>query len=695
MTIKIKFDRQERPAGLTTLERVEVLTERAERAAASAAEDAVEGVSDVVRDEVEGLVAPSLALADDTTGIPLPRLDDTIDLSGEEDVREKLQAAINLAENKPILIPRNSKLLVRSTEPLRPNDSPMTSIIGAPGAVIEHYEESTEVLSRGWTSLFDLSDTQGKTFSLRDVTLQGQFFADRTQGSMRLLNGERLGRVELDGVTLRASRAALGVIKGSEFFRATRLTMEYSQRDGIMFIVPAGPVVIDDFDARWLRDDVFHVDFNDETENTSLTYPPGGQDISISRGRLLATLGILVSGGRRVTIRDIHARFVSNRLIRVGTIVSGTYAGVGTTSIMDVRIDGIIAEDMIFNPDRPGPPLRVIDISMPVAAAGNGDGIPTLPNEDGHIVRPEGLYTSTRQGTDPAVPVPPAAGITVDNVIVRRIAKQGPFTDAGLGPFVGQEGDIDDFVLDDENTRPDVFFLSGSGNVRIGPNIDATGINSLVRYDPRDVPDRTFSVNATGGKVTDMAGSMFYVQPNRGEPMNHRIRFSGIEVDGDPWCINGSRSAAGAWNNSQTPSLFRASEMQDVEAVGLRVRNVQRIAHPIGWEAGVRGRDNILHCDPEALGNTAGNAGIRVVPAPSFVWQHVIEGSNPEDQDDWAKIMNPCRLEAPTMPDSGKWVEGQTVWNVGPDLEVLFWRRLTTGDSHVLGTDWHEVKAGS
>ncbi|MGM0889320.1 MAG: hypothetical protein ACQEW5_20700 [Bacillota bacterium] len=42
------------------------------------------------------------------------------------------------------------------------------------------------------------------------------------------------------------------------------------------------------------------------------------------------------------------------------------------------------------------------------------------------------------------------------------------------------------------------------------------------------------------------------------------------------------------------------------------------------------------------------------------------------------------------IPSTGYWEAGDIVWNVGED-NILLWRRLTTGKSHILGKDWIET----
>jgi len=41
-------------------------------------------------------------------------------------------------------------------------------------------------------------------------------------------------------------------------------------------------------------------------------------------------------------------------------------------------------------------------------------------------------------------------------------------------------------------------------------------------------------------------------------------------------------------------------------------------------------------------------------------------------------------------PSNGYWEEGDIVWNVGKDKDIIFWKRLTTGKKHSLEKDWIE-----
>lgn len=46
------------------------------------------------------------------------------------------------------------------------------------------------------------------------------------------------------------------------------------------------------------------------------------------------------------------------------------------------------------------------------------------------------------------------------------------------------------------------------------------------------------------------------------------------------------------------------------------------------------------------------------------------------------------RLTSSTVPTVGYFEKGDIVWNEGTDNTIAFWRRLTTGTTHVLDTDW-------
>lgn len=100
---------------------------------------------------------------------------------------------------------------------------------------------------------------------------------------------------------------------------------------------------------------------------------------------------------------------------------------------------------------------------------------------------------------------------------------------------------------------------------------------------------------------------------------------------------------------------------------------------------------NRVFCRAVAVGDDATNAGVRAVPASDGRFIVIDRDSNPQS----ANYRDPggTVMAAASMPATGRYVAGHFVRCSDPGTGYLGWLRLTTGNSHVDGTDWRTVYA--
>lgn len=167
------------------------------------------------------------------------------------------------------------------------------------------------------------------------------------------------------------------------------------------------------------------------------------------------------------------------------------------------------------------------------------------------------------------------------------------------------------------------------------------------------------------------------------------IRIVNNTFDGDPFQVATHRGSTGGWSgtSSQGPvGIFTTTLTNLYEAEGNIFRNVVSPTDTFGFA-----RNNILECNPSALGFSASNLGIGNLPNSGVGWLYRIVDCNPNNST-YGNVLNVCVIEASAQPSSGTYVEGHFVQNNTPVLSsnktTLGWIRLTTGSAHVANTDW-------
>lgn len=162
--------------------------------------------------------------------------------------------------------------------------------------------------------------------------------------------------------------------------------------------------------------------------------------------------------------------------------------------------------------------------------------------------------------------------------------------------------------------------------------------------------------------------------------------------DGDPNFSSSFRGANGTWTTSTgTPSGISAQYLQGVVFENNHFRNV---VTPIQGNSLQTVKGNVAYGVPAAVGYSASNNGIGVVPTPGYGWTHVIEQGD-LTQSTYGEIVFAPYSESSAIPSTGTWVEGVFVRNASPVVAsgqiLLGWSRLTTGSGNTSGTDWTPV----
>lgn len=194
-----------------------------------------------------------------------------------------------------------------------------------------------------------------------------------------------------------------------------------------------------------------------------------------------------------------------------------------------------------------------------------------------------------------------------------------------------------------------------------------------------------------------------------------RVRISNNIFDGDPYFEHSNRTAGpdGTWSTgAQTPTAVDCVNFETIEFFNNSLRNLNQVFHTNANTKTVGG-GNVYYMEP-AAGDTVStpsnsNKGIR---SPSYrsesgakiVW----ETSDPTSTSYGQVLFAQGTMAAGAIPSTGYYISGQFVMCVGvavatqtleagatdptPQYTLIGWRRLTTGNAHVLNTDWREMR---
>ncbi len=197
------------------------------------------------------------------------------------------------------------------------------------------------------------------------------------------------------------------------------------------------------------------------------------------------------------------------------------------------------------------------------------------------------------------------------------------------------------------------------------------------------VSHNSFFDHITGGVV--FAG---------GVPANQDVLVAFNYFNLDPYCTHANRGNNGAWANASTPNALYGQSATGYSFVGNHVRNAMQLIQGNGAKF-IRG--NHVYGQFAAAGYNAGNKGVAICPRSSEAYITVWEDADPASAT-YGNLLNACTTEASAMPATGYYLQGHYVRNTVPAVAgsagskylLTGWRRLTTGNAHVLNTDWSE-----
>lgn len=197
-----------------------------------------------------------------------------------------------------------------------------------------------------------------------------------------------------------------------------------------------------------------------------------------------------------------------------------------------------------------------------------------------------------------------------------------------------------------------------------------------------------FSGGSNGVRIAHGSMSTNYV---------YDVRFLGCDFDLDPYHQHAGRSRTagvvdGGWTEGTAAWGIDANRVSGLHVEGCTFRNTPNpfralnttrfFGNRVFARVGSGATPGAWH---------AGNKGVGAIPVDGAEFSYVDTDCDPRS----ATYLQPGNviLTAASMPAAGWWLAGQRVRCSAPATGIAEWVRLTSGNSHVLGTDWRAVAA--
>lgn len=598
---------------------------------------------------------------------------------GVNDDTEAIQGAVTSNPQAIIHFPRGTYLLSSAIEL---EDDQVIQGEGM-GATVLKQAGSNRLLNRTFKS------PRSGFLVVRDLTLLGLWESNQSMGvdDDRHTSINSYERVLFDNVESRYSRQ-MGITVGyCDEVVVRNCRVRYCARDAIN-LSNCNRAIVTGNHIRGCYDDAVAIH-----NNTSSGNPPLEGHV-VSGNVVEDSFGIKLLGAVRAKVTD-------NTLMRCKGY--GVYTSdedpEGVNDLMDLVVANNTITDTINANKFGGGSIRdAIRISSSSTSWVTGVQ-PTTPT----ITKPEDL--SYLSNADAAQNAGGQRIVVANNVIATTLPAVAAYSTWGYGEAFTASGFTDPDLSTGFANSTIGLAVSGAvvGPLAVSGNVFErieTGVRLLSGADALEnlvVSGNTFRRFATSGVTLD-AGSAKY----------GRVIIQGNLFDGDPLFESGNRTSPldGTWDSGQiTPCAVWGVNYSTVSVVANTFRNVNRVLHRNSATT-FSFAGNVYAFEPASghsqAANSNSNKGIRTPEGSRSVDAVIMwEASDPTAANYGQVLSFTDDMSASSMPTSGYYVTGQTVWNraitesgSSPDkYTIIGWQRLTTGNSHTLNTDWREMRA--
>lgn len=372
------------------------------------------------------------------------------------------------------------------------------------------------------------------------------------------------------------------------------------------------------------------------------------------------------------------------------TETEGVKAVLGTTVTGNVVADGVNRSVL----DNEASGCNYIQIS---GAAAGVDSLSIIPGLQGTSPY-DYMINVTGSAAVSAADIPPSnAMVFSGNVLMRTMPNSGLLSDLGLGVFYLPTGEYD------VDLTANLSATYGSG-VRITDGyIDNLTISDTIVHGMQYAVFAASGARLRNAKVSNLTAvdcdyGMFYSGADYLD-----IEFNGCTFDLDPYHRSTGRNADGSFSsNAELPVAFYDNNAIGMSCKNSTFKNIGRFSAGTNFDALIQSgafgwENNVLCCDPSAVGYSASNKGIAYIPASGVRLKYTECDPTLSNYDE---VYQQPIAQATTTPSPTKHVKNEFISNRFPTVSgtsgsqyvISGWLSLTVGSSNVLGTDWIEMR---
>lgn len=543
-------------------------------------------------------------------------------------------------------------------------------------------------------------------FHIRDMTVTGMRATLPSSGVqlIQLTNGTNLSIENSEFIQSRQmglviQRSNHVVIRGNRIFR--------TNADGIA-VWDSSDVLISANTIEGANDDAISAHSNDATA------APVRSGLTITGNTITESQGIDVLGAKNVTIADNTLR----RMMSYGIVVD-TGAGVGfptqgDTALFGVHITENTISDVFRRPETPyrdqeqyyikvagGPRVPVAGGSAPGNPAVGTGAVSPLLGSDG-----VGAFYTNAIMAGGSVPGPGGYWVDVTgNRLLRTLPAVAAYSDWGYNAalFVGDNGPANGLyngpVTEAELNTDGIHVEPALRNSRVeGNTVQTSGPYAIFLDQSRPTAAGDYDgLLIQNNKLVDFQTSGLWANPQAAE----RIVVRGNEFDGDPRFVAPARGPHGTWAALSGPTAVPEGILAGAGGLVMLDNSFRNVVQAVVANTSLPtlARNNLIYAKPAAIGGSAANAGVGVLPPDGPEFGYAIEDSDPASAT-YGQMLSAQPGSAAAQPASGTFVAGHMVFNNSPSLAngggtTLGWLRLTTGTGNVAGTDWATINAAA
>lgn len=564
-----------------------------------------------------------------------------------------------------------------------------TSLVGDGDQSVIFFDDKSSQARNGNDMIITNPSSETSNIEFKNFKVEGTLLTElNVTNRKQCFTGNRINGLRFENITivgLRYMATAFNNVKNGIF---TNNRLEYVAFDGLR-TTSSQNVIFSNNTFKSVTDDCI------AAHAYNVDSPRAGGFV-ITGNTMDACQGIKVLGAKEVVISNNVMRRTLRSPIHIETTGSSNIEG--QTNTFSINIIGNTICDTFGN--------RGTNNAIYIIYQ-NGRSKQALVQQPGVSVEPYSYnyLTDVNNGTTVRSGM---YGINIsNNIITKTLGSVSKYSDYGYGELFDRSvsGLWEDPVVNDSSGLTHGLLIGSAVNALSITNnhiqgAEFTGITLINDSITSNILDFTNCI-ISENKIIDVKGFGLYITGTGSGQGASQILINDNIFDIDPFFRNTNHNSDNTWTATNVCYGINASGLRGLYASGNVFKNcsttgLENTPNPIYSNS-----KNYIYADFTAggLNNSGINKGVRMIPA--LKGTIVVPISGDPTSPNYGKALNDVISTSWSQPTNGYYIRGTFVDNANPVVlensngikySVSGWWRLTTGNSHVAGTDWLEVK---